>query len=269
MTLKKYMYSLGLGVKETMAYRADFWLGLVSAAFPITIQFFMWQALFKGAGTGELFGRDYGQMLAYSVSAAILWRLLRTGFEYDINEDIKNGGLSKYVIRPVGYLPYRLCCFVGQKLGVLLGGLSLMALALAGVGLYFHASPVNLYGVLMFLPTLLGALILNFLIFFCVGMWAFWLSEIGFLFEAVRIVIVVLSGGIFPLEIFGDTVCGLLKFLPFAYAVGFPVDVLVGTVHGPAVITGLLSQMIWIGLMLVISGYLWNLGSKKFLAAGG
>ncbi len=269
MTLRKYMYALGLGVKETMAYRADFWLGLVSAAFPITIQIFMWQALYSGAGTGELFGRGYYQMLAYSVSAAILWRLLRTGFEYDINEDIKNGGLSKYVIRPVGYLPYRLCCFVGQKLGVLLGGLTLMALALAGVGLYYHASPVSLPGILMFIPTLLGALILNFLIFFCVGMWAFWLSEIGFLFEAVRIVIVVLSGGIFPLEIFGGTVCGLLKFLPFAYAVGFPVDVLVGMVNGPAVITGLISQMVWIGLMLVISGYLWNQGSKKFLAAGG
>jgi ABC-2 type transport system permease protein len=138
-----------------------------------------------------------------------------------------------------------------------------------GVGLYFHASPVNLSGVLLFIPTLFFALILNFLIFFCVGMWAFWLSEIGFLFEAVRIVIVVLSGGIFPLEIFGGTVCALLKFLPFAYAVGFPVDVLVGTVTGPAVFTGLISQTVWIGLMLVISGCLWNLGSKKFLAAGG
>jgi ABC-2 type transport system permease protein len=144
-----------------------------------------------------------------------------------------------------------------------------MALALLGVGLSFHASPVSLYGVLMFMPTLLFALILNFLIFFCVGMWAFWLSEIGFLFEAVRIVIVVLSGGIFPLEIFGSTVCGLLKYLPFAYAVGFPVDVLIGTVTGPAVIIGLVSQIIWIGLLLLFSGYLWNIGSKKFLAAGG
>ncbi len=269
MTLRKYMYSLGLGVKETMAYRADFWLGLVSAAFPIIIQIFMWQALYAGAGTEELYGRSYGQMLAYSVSAAIFWRLLRTGFEYEINDDIKNGGLSKYVIRPVGYLPYRLSCFLGQKIGVMIGGLSLMALALLGVGLYFHASPANISGILMFIPTLLGALVLNFLVFFCVGMWAFWLSEIGFMFEAVRIVIVVLSGGIFPLDIFGDTVCGLLKYLPFAYAVGFPVDVLIGAVTGPAVITGLLSQAVWIGLMLLLSGVLWNLGSKKFLAAGG
>ena len=267
--MKKYLYALGLGIKETMAYRADFWLGLFSAVFPIFIQIFMWQALYGGTGGGELFGRSYGQMLAYSVAAAILWRLLKTGFEYDINEDVKNGGLSKYVVRPIGYLPYRLSCFLGQKTGVLAGGLAVLALALTGVGLYFHASPVSAQGVLLFLPALVGALTLNFFIFFCVGMWAFWLSEIGFLFEAVRIVIVVLSGGIFPLEVFGDAVGGVLKLLPFSYAVGFPVDVLLGSVNGPAAFTGLLCQWGWIGVMALCCRALWNAGAHKYLAAGG
>jgi ABC-2 type transport system permease protein len=267
--MRKYVYSLSLGIKETMAYRADFWLGIASAVFPIFIQIFMWQALYGGSGGGELYGRSYAQMLAYSVSASILWRLLKTGFEYEINDDIKNGGLSKYVIRPIQYLPYRLSCFLGQKIAVLLSGLVLIALALTGVGLYFHAVPVSLQGVLLFLPTLLGALVLNFLVFFCVGMWAFWLSEIGFMFEAVRVVIVVLSGGIFPLEVFGDTVGGVLKLLPFTYAVGFPVDVLTGATTGTEVFTGLCIQLVWIGLMLVFSRFLWNLGSRKYLAAGG
>jgi ABC-2 type transport system permease protein len=267
--VRKYVYSLSLGIKETMAYRADFWLGIASAVFPILIQVFMWQALYGGSGSGELYGRSYAQMLAYSVSASILWRLLKTGFEYEINDDIKNGGLSKYVIRPIQYLPYRLSCFMGQKIAVLLSGLMLMALALTGVGLYFHATPVSLQGVLLFLPTLLGALVLNFLVFFCVGMWAFWLSEIGFMFEAVRVVIVVLSGGIFPLEVFGATVGGVLKLLPFTYAVGFPVDVLTGAVTGTEVLSGFCVQLVWIGLMVVISRILWALGSRKYLAAGG
>jgi ABC-2 type transport system permease protein len=267
--VRKYLYSLGLGIKETMAYRMDFWLQIASAVFPITIQVFMWQALYGGAGGSVLYDRSYAQMMAYSVSAALLWRLLKTGFEYEINDDIKNGGLSKYVIRPMEYMPYRLSCFLGQKLAVLLGGLGLMALALTGVGAYFHASPVTLGGALWFIPILLGALALNFLIFFCVGMWAFWLSEIGFLFEAVRIVIVVLSGGIFPLEIFGGTLGGALKLMPFHYAVGFPVDVLVGAVAHADVLKGIAIQIVWIFLMILFSRMLWNLGTKKYLAAGG
>lgn len=267
--MRKYIYTLNLGIQETMAYRADFWLGIASAVFPIIIQIFMWQALYKGVGDEQLYGRTYAQMLAYSVAASLLWRFLKTGFEYEINDDIKTGGLSKYVIRPIDYLPYRLSCFLGQKIAVLLSGLALITLALTGVGLYFHSSPVTLNRVFLFLPILLSAVVLNFLIFFCVGMWAFWLSEIGFIFEAVRIVIVVLSGGIFPLEIFGDTLCTVLKLLPFNYAVGFPVDVLVGSVSRSAILTGIACQIIWIGLMVLISRLLWNLGKKKYLAAGG
>ena len=267
--MRKYYYALGLGIQETMAYRADFWLGIVSAVFPIAIQVFMWQALYQGVEGSLLYGRTHAQMLAYAVSASLLWRLLKTGFEYEINDDIKNGGLSKYVIRPIAYPSYRLSCFLGQKAAVLLSGIALIAVALLCVGLYFQASPVSLPRAMLFVPILIGALVLNFFIFFCVGMWAFWLSEIGFIFEAVRIVIVVLSGGIFPLEIFGDAVCRVLKLLPFNYAVGFPVDVLVGTASRSAILTGIMLQLFWIGMMILISHGLWNLGKKKYLAAGG
>ena len=41
--------------------------------------------------------------------------MVATGFEWEIADDIKNGGLNKYVIKPVGYLPYRIACFLGQK----------------------------------------------------------------------------------------------------------------------------------------------------------
>lgn len=267
--MKKYLYAMSLGVQEAMTYRSDFWLQIASAAFPIFIQTFLWQALYGGSGQSALYGRSFAQMLSYSVAAAILWRLLRTGFEYEINDDIKNGGLSKYVVRPIEYLPYRLSCFLGQKLAVLLSGLALIALALTCVGLYFHSTTVSVQSALLFLPALLGAMALNFLIFFCVGMWGFWLQEIGFMFEAVRIVIVVLSGGIFPLEVFGPTVGEALKYLPFSYAVGFPVDVLTGTITGGAAFAGLLVQLLWIALLTGFSRALWKKGCGKYLAAGG
>ena len=47
------------------------------------------------------------------------------------------------------------------------------------------------------------AVTLNFLIFYCISAMAFWIVEVGFLFEGIRIVFVLLSGGIFPLEVFG------------------------------------------------------------------
>ena len=46
-------------------------------------------------------------------------------------------------------------------------------------------------------------------------------------------------------------------------------DVLLGTVTGPAAFTGLLCQWGWIGVMALCCRALWNAGAHKYLAAGG
>ncbi len=269
MWMRKYMRAFGVGLQSAMEYRADFLIGMLSAAFPILIQVFMWAAIYGGSGNTMMFNRSFAQMITYSVMAAIISRLVRTSFEYEVNDDIKNGGLSKYVIRPMGYLPYRMSCYLGQKAGQFVAAIGLLAAALLVLSGVFHRSVVTLGGVLAFIPALMLAFVLNFMIFFCVGMWAFWLSEIGFLFEAVRIVFVVLSGGIFPLDIFGASVQRLLTFLPFGYTVNFPVDVLTGVVYGADMLCGFAVQSVWILLLSGLSALLWKIGSGKYLAAGG
>jgi ABC-2 type transport system permease protein len=200
----KYLCAYRTGLQNAMEYRADFLLGMISACFPIIIQIFMWSAIYGGADGELMFGRSYALMISYAVMAAIVSRVIRAGFEYEINDDIKNGGLSKYIVRPMGYLPYRLSCFFGQKSAHLAASALLLGAALAILGAVFGGGIVSASGLLLFIPALFMSFLLNFLIFFCVGMWGFWLTEIGYLFEAVRIVIVVLSGGIFPLDIFGE-----------------------------------------------------------------
>ena len=80
----------------------------------------------------------------------------------------------------------------------------------------------------MFLVTLALAMTLNFLIFYCISSMAFWIVEIGFLFEGMRIVIILLSGGIFPLEVFGERFVQITNLLPFKYTVSYPINVLNG-----------------------------------------
>jgi ABC-2 type transport system permease protein len=252
-----------------MEYRADFLLGMISATFPIIIQVFMWSAIYGGNEGAIYYNRSYGQMIAYTVMASILNRVIRTGFEYEVNNDIKNGDLSKYIVRPLHYLPYRLSCFMGQKTGHLTASLGLLALALVILTLLFGGGVVGVSGVLTFIPALALAFLLNFMIFFCVAMWAFWMNEIGFFFEAVRIVFIVLSGGIFPLDIFGEGMGSVLKLLPFSYTINFPVDVLSGVTSGMQIVAGFGMQLFWIAVLYGLSSFLWRIGSRKYVAAGG
>jgi ABC-2 type transport system permease protein len=264
----KYIKSFTLGALSAMEYRADFLLGMASAIFPIFIQFFLWKSIYGGSGQQSLFGYTYAQMITYTIMANIVQRLTRTGFEYEMNDDIKNGGLDKFMVRPVGYFQYRMATFVGGKIAQFAVIFLVMVGAIVAVNLIYGdvILPLN---VLYFVLTLLFAFVLNFIIFFCVGMLAFTLTEIGFFFEAVRIVFIAFSGGIFPLDVFGAKVVAIMSFLPFKYTVNFPVDVLSGRVAGLDVLTGCLVQLLWIAALSFLCIRLWNQGLKKYVAAGG
>jgi ABC-2 type transport system permease protein len=264
----KYVKSFALGVQSAMEYRMDFLLGMVSAVWPIFIQYFLWTSIYGGSGQQSLFGYTYAQMITYTIMANIVQRLTRTGFEYEMNDDIKNGGLDKFMIRPVGYFQYRMATFVGSKIAQFLVMFIFMLGAIVTVNLVYGdvIAPLN---ILYFIVALIMAFVLNFIIFFCVGMLAFSLTEIGFLFEAVRIVFIAFSGGIFPLDVFGPKVVAIMNFLPFKYTVNFPVDVLSGRVAGLDVLSGCMVQLVWIAALSFLSIRLWNIGQKKYVAAGG
>lgn len=266
--MQKYLRAFMLGVQNAMEYRANFLIGMVSAVFPIFIQFFLWNAIYGGDTKAVINGYTYYQIIAYTIMASVISKLIRTGFEYEINDDIKNGGLNKYIIKPVDYFTYRLSCFLGQKLiqtlFLILLIFGMLALLTLKFGIDFTVARV-----VLFFFSLILAFILNYMIFFSVSMIAFWLLEIGFLFEAIRIVIIVLSGGVFPLEIFGGGAMSVLNWLPFKYTINFPVQLLNGRLETAAQYEGIACQIAWIIVFVGISKLLWRAGNRRYVAVGG
>jgi ABC-2 type transport system permease protein len=254
----KYRRAFLLGMQNGLEYRMEFFLNMVSAVFP------MWSAIYKKTGEGVMFGYAYPQMILYTVLASILTRLLRTGFEYDIAEDIKSGGLNKFIIRPIHYFPYRLCAFLGQKT-VHTGLFSVILLAAAVIASRATGLAIGAAQILCFFLSF----VLNFILFYLVSTIAFWLSEIGFFFEAVRIVFIALSGGIFPIDVLGGRIADVLHLLPFQYVINFPIDVLNGRVSGADFFQGLAIQACWILLLAGAAALAWERGSKKYVAVGG
>jgi ABC-2 type transport system permease protein len=263
-----YKRAFAIGMQNALEYRMDFALNMVAAVFPIFIQLFMWSAIYGKTGQGAMFGYTYPQMIAYTVLAGILNRLLRTGFEYEISQDIKTGGLNKYIIRPVYHFPFQLALFLGSK-SVQTGLMSLIVF----VSTFFVARatglPIGAAQVAGFLPAFALAFVLNFLLYYLMSAIAFWLAEIGFFFEAVRIVFIALSGGVFPIDVLGERVAAALRWMPFQYTINFPVDVLNGRIAGEGLFQGIAVQLIWIGLLAGLAAWVWKVGAKKYVAVGG
>ena len=72
----------------------------VSTIFPIIIQTFLWNYLYGHGDAGAMTGYSYSQIMVYTLLAGMVSKLVYTGFEYAVNEDIKTGGLNKYLVRP-------------------------------------------------------------------------------------------------------------------------------------------------------------------------
>ncbi|WP_405110524.1 ABC-2 family transporter protein [Paenibacillus sp. FSL K6-1217] len=264
----KFAVSFSLGIQNSMEYRFNFFMGFASLFFPIFIQLFLWKAVYSHASNMNLYGYTYHQMIVYTIVAALISRLVATGLEYDINYDIKSGGLNKYLVRPIGYFPYKICVYLGGK--VLSFAVTLiMLLGVVLFMVYYFKAPISVSRLLVFGVVLLLAVVLNFMISFSVSAIAFWLNDVSYFFHVTALLIQIFSGGIFPLDIFGATWLAVFDYLPFKYTIYMPVNVINGKLTLLQALHVIELQLLWIGLLLVLTRYIWKVAIKKYIAVGG
>lgn len=266
--MKKYIAAFLMEMQAEMEYRAEFLLSIVSGGFVVVIQFFLWTAIYEGNGETELYGYNYSQMIVYVIMAGIMSRVVSTYFPYFISRDIKEGNLSRFLVQPIDYMPFRIFGELGRKsvqyiLAIFVSG-GVLAILSAKIGVQF-----NLWGIIVALFITPLSILLNFMMFYCFSMLGFWMTEAWAVFNGLDVVSMVLSGGVFPLNVFGKRAQVLFQFLPFQYITYFPLNIICGTTWGIDVIYGLVAQIIWIIIWYVLARFLWKKGMKKYIAAGG
>ena len=136
------------------------------------------------------------------------------------------------------------------------------------LGYYFEGLPW-LENFLTALLATFGAACLQFFISFSLGLIAFWILDIGSITFIIFSVEILLGGHIFPVDAFPQWLQVICLRLPFAYETWFPAAILIGHVHGFALLSGFLWQWAWVGFFYVLSGILWKRGLHQYTAVGG
>lgn len=264
----KYLKLTLAAIMGTMEYRMDFFLEFISKFFPVVIQWFMWTAIFMNATETIIMNYTYKQMIIYTVLSIYTTAFVSVNVHWTISEEIKSGKLSKYLVLPVQYFWYKVFYFGGTKL---VEGM-LVAIGFIITIIYFwkikYINP-RMINILFFFVILLLALALQFLISYCFSCLAFWMGECGGVFIIIQVISMIVSGAIFPLDIFGNHVLAISKIFPFYYITYFSTNVIIGKISLPEILQGILVMSIWIILLLSITKLLWNKGLKKYIAAGG
>jgi ABC-2 type transport system permease protein len=266
--IKKYIAAFKLEMQGVMEYRMDFLMSLISGGFTVIIQFFLWTAIYGGSYETELFGYEYNQMVVYIVMAAIMARITATGFEYDIMSDIMEGNMNRFFVQPIAHMPFRIIGFLGRKVIECLMAV-IIAAGLLILLSYTMGAEFTYYNILIALLISPLSLMINCMMFYFLSATSFWLTWGWGVFNGATVVTTILSGGIFPIGVFGETIVSVLRFLPFQYIIYFPLNIVVGNASRADIFEGVIMQVIWIFIFWVLSKLYWKVGMKKYIAARG
>jgi len=266
--LSKYRQAFLVGLQVNLVYRWNFTVRGFFSLFHLIVVFVLWGAAFSGRE--QLGGFSLDQTLAYFVSLLILQFFISAFNEdYQISEDIRNGLINQFLLKPINYFVYRLSVFFAAR--VVSGGLILIPLLIALPFVFGSLSfPLEPWRLAAGLPAMLLSALIQFSIAYCFGLLTFWFLDIqGFVILSLAVESV-LGGQMFPLDLLPAWAYSAAHYLPFYYQMYFPAAIFTGRISDPGLIAeGFLIQLFWVVALLGINALLWRRGLRRYTAVGG
>ncbi|PTX92666.1 ABC-2 family transporter protein [Opitutus sp. ER46] len=268
-TFEKYRHAFLVGLQSNLVYRWNFAVRGFFSLFHLAAVFILWGAAYAGA-PATIGGFNLNQTLTYFVTLLVLQFLISAFNEdYQISEEIRNGLINQFLLKPINYFGYRLSIFAAARL--VSGALILIPLVLALPVLHESLTyPLDWWRFGLGVPAMFLSALIQFSIAYCFGMLSFWFLEIqGFVILSYAIESV-LGGQMFPLDLLPAWAYGIARYLPFYYQMYFPGAILSGRINEPVLILqGLAIQLVWVAVLLGLANLLWTRGLRRHTAVGG
>jgi ABC-2 type transport system permease protein len=263
----KYGQSFLIGLQSNLVYRWNFGVRSIFWFFHLLVVYILWGAAY--AGNAAIGGYSFAQTLTYFVVVFVLQFFIGAFNEdYQISEDIRNGLINQFLLKPINYYGYRLSVFAAAR--VVSGAFGILALLVALPFFRHHLDlPPEGWRLALALPAMALTALIQFSIAYCQGLLAFWFLDIqGFVILSMAIE-TLLGGEIVPLDLLPPGLFQALHYLPFFYQAYFPAAILTGRVSQAFALQGLLIQAFWALVLVGLAGFVWRRGLRHHTAAGG
>jgi len=260
---RAYPRLLQIGFSEAVAYRAEMIVWMLTTTMPL-VSLALWSAVADQGKVGRFDQRGFG---AYFLATLVVRQLTSSWLVWELNQDIRTGGLSRRLLQPI----HPLVVYSAQNLGALPLRIVLTAPIAVVAAFVVRAEHLphdpSLY--LVFFASLLGAWLVNFFTMAIIGSLAFFLESSTAVFEVWLVAFMILSGYLVPLELFPGWLRDVATALPFRYTIGFPVEVITGMLDREQALSQLAIQYGY----AVVTGFgalaAFRAGIRRFSAFGG
>lgn len=265
--MQKYFTIFTISWQNEFTYRLNFILWRFRNVLRLLMTYFLWTGIF--VSQTQVFGYQKPQMLTYVFMVLVVQTVVLSAPSGDnIGNEIGNGDLSNFLVKPVNYLKYWFSRDIASKL------LNITFASVEVVILWFFLNPVieftqSLIFFIAFLIAISFAVLIYYFINVTTRFIAFWTPENTWPIAFFMLVLIeILSGGIFPLDVLPEWLNVLLQLTPFPYMLYFPIAIFLGKVTGLELIRILLQSLIWVIVSFLLMNYLWKKGLKSYGSEG-
>lgn len=262
--MRKYWAVFKISWQNAVEYRMEFighiMLGLIS----LLVMYFIWSAVFKKR---EYFGGyTFSSMMTYMILVRFFHFTKRTNVGRQIAQEIKEGRLSVYLIKPVNYLKWWLAAFLADRIfEAILRILMLLVFVILFPKVFVFPGSLRFFYVLVFL---IISLLMNFIFNLLVAALAFFVTDIRLFHSSVFLAVDFLAGGVIPIDIMPRFISTLGSFLPFQFTVFFPAKIYQGGFNLLEIFQGISVCLVWAFLLSCVLKILWQKGLKRYEAVG-
>lgn len=263
--MRKYFQVAKNTFAEMTTYRLNFITWRIRVIIGVLTIYFLWLSILPKNTT--LAGYNQQLMLTYILGTSIISSIVMSSRTAEIGENINNGDLSIFLIRPINYFKYWFAKDMGDKLMNILFSIAELSI------LYFILKP-SLFvqtNIIFLFPFIIATILGLFLYFFfscLLGLFGFWSPDVWGPRFIFYVVVSFFAGGLFPLDILPKPIFTFFQALPFTYFLYFPLKIYLGQLSMTQIFIGLLIAVVWIFLLNKILQFTWNKGLKQYSAVG-
>lgn len=264
-TMKLFVECLRFKFQEASVYRGNVLLNFFFGLIPLLLSVLLWKTVYtQNAVIGTY---DYSQMITYFIFVFLSLQVTSCReVATNLADAIRSGNFHNYLLKPTNYIVFNLKLFTCEKIVYFATVfLPFVLFVLLMKDMIFINGGVLVY----FILSLFLAFLMNYVIYFILGMLTVWFEEVTALLDLWTNVAALFSGALFPLSILPLKLEKLVSLLPFKYTLFAPIDIYVGNVSFSKMCQVLFIQGIWLLLLVVLLVSLWRKALKKYSGFGG
>jgi ABC-2 type transport system permease protein len=251
-------------IATQLQYRAALIIWLIGLVLEPLIYLVVWTTVARSGG-GQVGGYTPEDFAAYFIVFMLVNHATFTWIMFEYEYRIRHGAFSAMLLRPIHPIHSDIADNISYKL------LTLIVLLPTAIALSLAFRPAfNLapWAALAFIPALVLAFAVRFLIEWTLALAAFWTTRVTAINQIYFVALLFLSGQIAPLSLLPAPIQAIGMVLPFRWMIAFPVELLLGRLSQQDALAGFAAQAIWLVIGFVLLRVVWRAGVRQYSAVG-